>query len=357
MYQPLQRVRRQLAALTGIPAPELVRATDENFDEQGYLEVNRDVAEAVRHGTMASGWHHFAMFGRTEGRQQFCYPATRIDRLRVARRWYELRIAAGRMLRVQRDLQLRLYDLEVEVGQLHDMLELVHRPIAPPPKHLQLRVVGNYGPDFVRSGFSVTVPMLNRSLRRVGRDLTDFASILDFGCGCGRAVFALSRLVPGADLHATDIDEEAIRWLQRSCGELATYTVCPTLPPMPYEDHAFDFAFGISVFTHLPEDMQFAWLAELARVVKPDGYVVLTTHGEHNIQDLPDSGRRELQRTGFLYVPSGYGSSISLPEFYENTFHSHEYIEREWSRYFEVIDIQAPEPGEHQDLVLLRPLR
>jgi hypothetical protein len=83
--------------------------------------------------------------------------------------------------------------------------------------------------------------------------------------------------------------------------------------------------------------------------------VVLTTHGELAAQNLQESERRAFERTGFLYVPSGYGRSISLPDFYENSFHSRDYIRREWSHYFEVVDIQAPEAGGHQDAILLRP--
>jgi len=43
------------------------------------------------------------------------------------------------------------------------------------------------------------------------------------------------------------------------------------MPPMSYEDNMFDFVYSISIFTHLPEDMQFAWLQELQRITKPGG--------------------------------------------------------------------------------------
>ena len=44
---------------------------------------------------------------------------------------------------------------------------------------------------------------------------------------------------------------------------------------------------------------------------------------------------------GFYYRDTEpYGQSLSLPDFYQNTFHAHHYIQKEWSRYFEVVDIQ-----------------
>ena len=44
----------------------LVPATDENFDEAAYLAANRDVADAVAAGVVASGRVHFDAFGRAD---------------------------------------------------------------------------------------------------------------------------------------------------------------------------------------------------------------------------------------------------------------------------------------------------
>ncbi len=41
-------------------------------------------------------------------------------------------------------------------------------------------------------------------------------------------------------------------------------------------------------------------------------------------------------------------SSIKLP------YHTHEYIRREWSRYFEIVAIHPKGIGNHQDAVLVR---
>jgi SAM-dependent methyltransferase len=47
-----------------------VLATEEDFDEVGYLEANRDVAKAVQSGMQPSGLNHFLSHGKTEGRHQ-----------------------------------------------------------------------------------------------------------------------------------------------------------------------------------------------------------------------------------------------------------------------------------------------
>lgn len=45
-------------------------ATDDNFDEEGYLTANPDVADAVANRVFPSGWAHFDAHGRREGRSQ-----------------------------------------------------------------------------------------------------------------------------------------------------------------------------------------------------------------------------------------------------------------------------------------------
>ena len=53
-----------------LSAPLSVPATQQNFDERGYLAANPDVAEAVRSGRQASARAHFDKFGVNEGRLQ-----------------------------------------------------------------------------------------------------------------------------------------------------------------------------------------------------------------------------------------------------------------------------------------------
>jgi SAM-dependent methyltransferase len=330
----------------------LVSAADANFDEAGYLAANPDVQQAVRDGFFPSGRRHFEVFGRTESRKMFLPASGPKDSFarRLQRRLGGVPDSDPRI----EVLEARTYDLEVATTQLKDVLAQSGVRL-PPPKHLQQRVVGSYNGDFIRSGFTSVVPQLRRVLATVDRQLNDFDSILDFGCGCGRALNALHVLVPNAALFGTDIDGEAIGWLNDNWPDVASYSVSPPTPPMPHPDACFDFVFGISVMTHLPEDLHLKWLEELARVTRPGGYVMLTTHGEHVWRgQLTDEQLETLQEVGLVYATSGYGLKIGLPDFYETTYHSHEYIRRVWGRYFEVVGVWEPEPGEHQDSVLLR---
>ena len=59
-----------------------------------------------------------------------------------------------------------------------------------------------------------------------------------------------------------------------------------TRPPLAYCAGQFDFIYSLSVFTHMPETMQYAWVNELRRVLKPGGYLLVTTHGERYLESL-----------------------------------------------------------------------
>ncbi|MFT3855257.1 MAG: methyltransferase domain-containing protein [Ilumatobacteraceae bacterium] len=336
--------------------PRFVRATDATFSEAGYLGANPDVAAAVEDGVFANGLEHFETYGRHEDRLV-------IQRASTARLARHLPAAAERAIsrleRSSRTYQLdslasRVRDLEVYTRQQDSMLRYFHRMITPPPKHLQERVVGRYTSRFIDSSFDAVYPTLAKSVARAGRRIDEFGTILDFGSGCGRALIALARLLPNVELHGTDIDPEAIAWCQANYAALAAFVVAPHEPPLPYPDMMFDFVFGISVMTHLPETMQFAWLADLRRITRPEGLVLLTTHGANYHARLDPAQRKQLDNAGFLYIDSGYGQTISLPDFYQTAMHTETYIRERWSEHFDVIDIDPVAYEQHQDIVLLR---
>jgi SAM-dependent methyltransferase len=265
--------------------------------------------------------------------------------------------------------EARIAELEARVARaaasvteldtaLQQVLTLLRREAnipPPPPKHLQERVVGGYVPGFLESGYEVCRE-LDAALAPAGRTLSDFRRILDFGCGSGRATRALKALHPRAELSGTDIDEEAIAWLAWNYPAVARFTVAPHRPPTSYADGAFDFVFGISVFTHLPQDMEREWLDELRRIAAPGAHLVLTTHGETHWGKLAPEIRAVVERDGFYYGDFGvnYGRSIQLPDFYQTAYHSHDYVRREWGKRFEVLAITPLGMGRHQDTVLLR---
>ncbi len=71
--------------------------------------------------------------------------------------------------------------------------------------------------------------------------------------------------------------------------------------------------------------MQDAWLAELRRILKPNGVLILSVHGHNAARGLSEDDQRVLKSTGFLHKKSQKLSGF-LPDWYHTTWHSQRYI-------------------------------
>jgi SAM-dependent methyltransferase len=149
-----------------------------------------------------------------------------------------------------------------------------------PPPQLRFLVSGRSdtdGADFLSVGRGCAAGVLG-SLQRASVSLESLRAVLDFGCGCGRVIRHLAPL-SGARFYGTDYNLRLVLWCRRNLP-FAHFGLNGVRPPLPYPDRSFDFIYAFSVFTHLPEDLQRAWLFELGRVLAPGGHLLITTHGE-----------------------------------------------------------------------------
>jgi SAM-dependent methyltransferase len=204
-----------------------------------------------------------------------------------------------------------------------------------PGDELISRVVG--APDhtwFFWTGRE-SIGELERTLAIAGRSLDSFESVLDFGCGCGRMLLWMEEVGRTRALYGTDIDAEAIAWCREHIP-YATVSVNDADPPLPYPDGAFDLVFNHSVFTHVDERRQDAWLSELQRVTRPGGFLVLSTHGEVALGEDPWSIRSRLEREGIVFIDDVFPTDFALPDWYQNTYHAPWYVFEHWGRWFEI---------------------
>lgn len=105
--------------------------------------------------------------------------------------------------------------------------------------------------------------------------------ILDWGCGPGRIIRHLPTLVGnGCEYYGTDYNEKTIKWCSENLLEIH-FNKNTLAAKLPYEDNYMDIIYGISIFTHLSEELHYQWLNELVRVLNPNGILFLTTQGDN----------------------------------------------------------------------------
>jgi ubiquinone/menaquinone biosynthesis C-methylase UbiE len=284
----------------------------DRFVESIYLKLNPDVFEAVQNRSFFSGWEHYVAYGFSENR-----PGVPV----------ELNIAIKNIMEEAKDNKLST------------------------PEHLRKRV---HGVEDIFS-FLLNGRLISQNIHSSINSIMESGAknrILDFGCGCGRVIGYLHELYGNSSFYGTDIDQEAISWCQHQLPETAEFFINGELPPLSFDSEFFDFVYSISVFTHLPEDMQFSWLEELRRVTRQGGYLLLTTHGEDLFNTSSEKSLKLFREKGFYY--STDAGTEGLPDFYQTSFHTEDYIYTHWGKFFEIIKIVKRGIAGHQDLILCR---
>jgi len=217
-----------------------------------------------------------------------------------------------------------------------------------PPAKLRVRVAGNADTAWFLEGGLLAAETLHGSLERAGTRLEDMAAILDFGCGCGRVMRWLAGL-PGA-LRGSDFDGPAVAWCRQNLP-FATFTHNGLRPPLPLGEGGLDLVYAFSVLTHLPVDVQHAWVAELTRVLRPGGYLLLSTHGEPYLERLTSAERSSFQ-AGDVVVRFEQVAGTNLC----TAFHPPGYVKTNLAAGLELVE-EVPEGARgnpHQDLFLFR---
>jgi len=170
-----------------------------NFEVTVYLEQNPDLVEALRRGTIRTGWEHFIDYGFYE------------DRKGVPRSVY------------------------------HDIKAIMDNgsSLPYPPEHLRQRV---HGAKTLRSfrnvGRVVTLNMIS-ALHKILHE--GKLKVLDFGCGNAPVFRYLDALFPNHDYSGTDIDTESITWCQKTSAQLGNFSSNDPVPPLAYKENTFDF--------------------------------------------------------------------------------------------------------------------
>lgn len=225
-----------------------------------------------------------------------------------------------------------------------------------PPEELRWRAAGTRDAEaFLASGAAIVEFLDRQALAAERKSLSDFSTILDFGCGCGRLMRALR---PAADqwatVHGTDIDADAIGWCKQNIAD-ATFAINADQPPLSYPDKSIDLVFAVSVFSHFDADQQFRWLAELQRIVKPAGYLLITFRHREGLEQVADPALRDrlladLDGEGAAFA--GGVAPAGSPASYGDAWRTPEYVQKAWGSFFEVCHIHPAGPIAEETAVL-----
>jgi len=228
------------------------------------------------------------------------------------------------------------------IPDLGDALGLSARPL--PRAKLRARVgLTSSRAEFLSVGGLVARDMDAAIVKANG--LAADESWLDFGCGSGRIARHFDQRGRPSVLAGLDVDADAVSWCARFLK--GSFKPVNARPPAPFADGSFDVAYSVSVFSHLDEEPQLAWLAEIHRLLRARGLLVVSTHSPSLTWTRPDltaEQSRRLDETGFLFAP-GQGRFND-----DSAFHSEAYLRGAWTRHFELVAFSAGGLAGYQDL-------
>lgn len=132
-------------------------------------------------------------------------------------------------------------------------------------------------------------------------------SVFEWGCGPGRLIRHMDGLLDGYTLQLTgsDYNDRTIDWCRENLPGIQ-FLKNDLMPPLPIADDQFDVAYCFSVFTHLSENAQRAWAAELRRVLKPGGLFICSTHGDEYRHLLASKDDLDSYAAGKVVVKGKY---------------------------------------------------
>jgi SAM-dependent methyltransferase len=157
------------------------------------------------------------------------------------------------------------------------------QPLFPlPSENLQTSTVGRSGTPILNDAFMFWQFCQNMLIQH-GNGLSDATKIMDFGCAWGRIIRFWMRDILPENLHGFDVEDRFLT-LAREHVPGPRYTLSKPTPPLPVETASLDLIYAFSVFSHLPQTIADAWIAEFARVLKPGGIACLTTRPRAHIE-------------------------------------------------------------------------
>jgi SAM-dependent methyltransferase len=248
--------------------------------------------------------------------------------------------------------QIKKFTLARLARNLHRRIRGAPDGLPIPPAYLLWLVVGSSDVQaFLDSGAVHAQQVIRYTLERNALTLERLEPVLDFGCGCGR-IMRYWKDLENLQLNGSDYNPILIHWCRRHLP-FAQFEANCLEPPLGFHSGQFGFVYARSIFTHLAEDLQFAWMDELGRVLRTGGYLLFTVSGDRFLSLLTPV-EVERYQAGHLVVRAGEMEGKS----YCAVYHPPQYVRQVLiGERFDVVDFvpgDVSKPYCLQDTYLLR---
>ncbi len=189
----------------------------------------------------------------------------------------------------------------------------------------------NQGPDYIVMNknayndvadlFSSTREYLWDDLKILGKYVKSGGSVLDVGCGNGRLVelFGVNskqQIVNSIEYVGIDQSVKLIEIAKKRNPGVEFHVA--EITKLPFEDNSFDAIYCIAVFCHIPPGFHQQALAEMKRVLKPGGKIIMTNWNAFNswVQNKVTLGKYTTDDQKNFIVPWRSGEKILAHRYY-----------------------------------------
>lgn len=216
--------------------------------------------------------------------------------------------------------------------------------------------------DYLEYGKLDTDKML-AILNRAGAPSNSLTKVLDLGCAAGRMLRHFPYYEGKSELWGCDINANHINWCQQHLSPPFLFATTTTAPHLPFEDNSFDLVYCGSVFTHI-SDLADAWLLEVRRILRKDGYAFFSIHDKHTFQLLLEQ---------YIHKERFHNIAAYIRDFDERTgagkkdfawfsigadplsqvYYDADFLTRKWNGFMKVVSVH-PETYNYQTAILLQ---
>ncbi len=252
---------------------------------------------------------------------------------------------SGKYPRSWPTLQLTIKKYATETGvmsNIHDIDYIFRFLLEMMPSS---EAVASYFQDGANSG-----KKLSKILEELKIERTSKTALLEFASGYGMVTRHLLKELSPIRIVSCDIHQQAIDFLHSTLG--VETILSKSVPEEIKWQDSYDVVFALSFFSHMPDHSFGRWLKTLFDALKPNGYLIFTTHGisSTKLKNLTIPAEK-----GFLFVPMSEQKDLNENE-YGSSYVTSKYVKQQVKHYLhaDILSLTEAAWWNHQDLYIIR---